>query len=64
MVGMGVSIVIIMIVGWFPDVLPVQTVWAACASPLIGGGNAVLVATLYGILTDVVPESERYEVLL
>jgi MFS transporter, PCFT/HCP family, solute carrier family 46 (folate transporter), member 1 len=58
-IGSTISMLIIAIVGWFPSVFPIYAVWASSSAILIGGGNAVIIATLLGILTDVVDEADR-----
>lgn len=53
---------IFILVAWFSDVVPVKLIWTSSLTGLIGGGNAVVMASLSGILADVLPEAERYVV--
>lgn len=44
---------------WFNKVLPVRLMLLGSASPLLGGGDAVLVGVLFSMVTDVTTEAER-----
>lgn len=54
--------VVALIVGWFPNLFAPEMMWFGSAMTFVGGGNAVLIATIYGSLADILPESERYAV--
>ncbi|KAI1763481.1 MFS general substrate transporter [Hypoxylon sp. FL1150] len=56
--GYVVYVLLIMTVGWFSAALPTRLVWIASAAHLFGGQPAML-AAMYSILSDVVPESNR-----
>ncbi|KAI1371269.1 MFS general substrate transporter [Hypoxylon crocopeplum] len=57
-VGMILNLLIIMVVGWFSDALPTRLVWIASLAHLCGG-QPVMNACIYSIISDVVPESNR-----
>ncbi|KAI0441241.1 major facilitator superfamily domain-containing protein [Xylaria telfairii] len=57
--GMSVSLLWIMVVGWFHRTLSPQLAWLSSIAYLLGGGNPVLAATIVSIAVDVVPESQR-----
>ncbi|KAH8163376.1 hypothetical protein CIB48_g4871 [Xylaria polymorpha] len=57
--GMSISLLWIMVVGWFYRTLSPQLVWLSSIAYLLGGGNPVLAATITSIAVDVVPESQR-----
>jgi hypothetical protein len=48
-----------MAVVYFSSALSIRLYWLAPLGLLVGGGNAVTNATLYGLLADVLPESDR-----
>lgn len=58
-IGMTLNLVIIMVFGWFPNVLSIQLVWLASLAHICGGAPAMS-ACIYSILSDIVPESNRY----
>ncbi|KXJ85908.1 major facilitator superfamily domain-containing protein [Microdochium bolleyi] len=55
----ALSMAIFILVAWFSDVVPVKLIWTSSLTGLIGGGNAVVMASLSGMLADVLPEAER-----
>ncbi|KAI1358457.1 major facilitator superfamily domain-containing protein [Xylaria arbuscula] len=57
--GMALSLLWIMVVGWFPQVLSPRLVWLSPIFYLMGGGNPVVAATITSMATDVVEESQR-----
>ncbi|KAL7619931.1 hypothetical protein AAE478_010478 [Parahypoxylon ruwenzoriense] len=56
--GMTLSVLLIMIVAWFPRTLPVRSVWISSLAYLCGG-SPVMNACVFSILSDIVPESTR-----
>ncbi|KAF3026478.1 hypothetical protein E8E14_012970 [Neopestalotiopsis sp. 37M] len=59
LVGMILMILWQMAVVYFSSALSIRLYWLAPLGLLVGGGNAVTNATLYGLLADVLPESDR-----
>ncbi|RWA11541.1 hypothetical protein EKO27_g3586 [Xylaria grammica] len=59
LIGMSLSLLWIMIVGWFHQTLSPRLIWLSPIFYLLGGGNPVLAATITSMATDVVPESQR-----
>ncbi|KAI1757592.1 major facilitator superfamily domain-containing protein [Xylaria castorea] len=57
--GMSISLLWIMVVGWFYRTLSPRLIWLSPIAYLLGGGNPVLAATITSIAVDVVPESQR-----
>ncbi|KAI0195278.1 major facilitator superfamily domain-containing protein [Xylaria flabelliformis] len=57
--GMSISLLWIMVVGWFYKTLPPRLIWLSPVAYLLGGGNPVLAAAISSIAVDVVPESQR-----
>ncbi|KAI1385432.1 MFS general substrate transporter [Hypoxylon trugodes] len=57
-IGMIIHLLITMIVGWFSDTLSPRLLWTASIGHLLGGAP-VMTATIYSILSDVIPESNR-----
>ncbi|KAI1111171.1 major facilitator superfamily domain-containing protein [Nemania sp. NC0429] len=57
--GMSISILWIMVVGWFPQTFSPRLIWLSPIFYLLGGGNPVLSATVHSITIDMMPESER-----
>ncbi|KAI0449403.1 major facilitator superfamily domain-containing protein [Xylaria acuta] len=57
--GMSISILWIMVVGWFHRTLSPRLIWLSPVAYLLGGGNPVLAATIASMAADVVPESQR-----
>lgn len=47
------------VVLWFHPILPIWLGWLASAALLLGGGNAVCIAVLLSIVTDVASEDTR-----
>ncbi|KAI0165250.1 MFS general substrate transporter [Hypoxylon sp. FL1284] len=56
--GFILYVLLIMAVGWFSAVLPVRLVWVSSVAHLLGGQPA-MIATMYSMLSDVIPESKR-----
>ncbi|KAI0382507.1 MFS general substrate transporter [Hypomontagnella monticulosa] len=56
--GMTLYVLLIIIVAWFPDKLPVRLLWLSAVAHLFGG-TTVINACTYSIVSDVVPESKR-----
>ncbi|KAI0537467.1 major facilitator superfamily domain-containing protein [Xylaria digitata] len=59
LIGMSLSLLWIMVVGWFHQTLSPRLIWLSPIFYLLGGGNPVLAATIISIATDIVPESQR-----
>ncbi|KAI1296972.1 major facilitator superfamily domain-containing protein [Xylaria venustula] len=59
LIGMSISVLWIMIVGWFPQTLSPRLIWISPIFYMLGGGNPVLAATITSMATDVVPEAQR-----
>ncbi|KAI8944894.1 major facilitator superfamily domain-containing protein [Xylaria longipes] len=57
--GTSLAVLLIMVVGWFHRTLSPRLIWLSPIAYLLGGGDAVLAATITSIAVDVVPESER-----
>ncbi|XXH01344.1 hypothetical protein Hte_007702 [Hypoxylon texense] len=57
-VGFVFYILIIIVVGWFSALFPARLVWISSVAHLFGGQPAML-AAMYSILSDVIPESNR-----
>ncbi|KAI1103050.1 MFS general substrate transporter [Jackrogersella minutella] len=57
-VGMVLSLLFTMVVGWFSDTLPPRLIWVSSLAHLCGG-SPVINACIYSILSDVVPDSNR-----
>jgi MFS family permease len=49
----------IQIVCWFWRSLPIKAVWGSAGFVLLGGGDAVTIAIVFTIVSDVVPEERR-----
>jgi len=49
----------IQVVCWFWKTIPIKAVWAAAGFTLLGGGDAVTIAIVFTIISDVVPEARR-----
>ncbi|KAI0477578.1 MFS general substrate transporter [Xylariaceae sp. FL0804] len=58
-IGMATSCAWTMVVGWFQDSLPVRLIWLAPLAYLCGAGEPILSASIYSMITDVMPESGR-----
>ncbi|KAI2470770.1 MFS general substrate transporter [Annulohypoxylon bovei var. microspora] len=58
LIGMVLSLLWIMAVGWFSHTLSPQLIWVSSLAHLCGGAP-VLLACIYSILSDVIPESNR-----
>lgn len=54
------SMAVFILVAWFSDFVPIEFIWASSLTGLVGGGNAVVMASLSGMLADVLPGAERY----
>lgn len=63
LVGATANVAWILTVAWIQPWVPVQLIWMSSAGSLIGGGGAMLTAIFFSMLTDVLPESERYGVV-
>ncbi|KAF2966230.1 hypothetical protein GQX73_g7347 [Xylaria multiplex] len=59
LIGMSLSMLWIIVVGWFHQTLSPRLIWLSPIFYLLGGGNPVLAATIISIATDIVPESQR-----
>lgn len=59
LVGVILNAAWVTAVFWFNKALPVRLMLLGSASPLLGGGDAVLVGVLFSIVTDVTTEAER-----
>ncbi|KAI1421218.1 major facilitator superfamily domain-containing protein [Xylaria sp. FL1777] len=59
LIGASLSILCIIVVGWFPQTFSPRLIWLSPIFYLLGGGNPVLAATVTSMVTDVVPESQR-----
>ncbi|KAI1165965.1 major facilitator superfamily domain-containing protein [Nemania serpens] len=57
--GMSISILWIMVVGWFSQTFSPRLIWLSPVFYLLGGGNPVLSAIVHSMTLDIVPESER-----
>ncbi|KAH7032713.1 major facilitator superfamily domain-containing protein [Microdochium trichocladiopsis] len=53
------SMAIFMLVAWMSDIVPIELIWASSLAGLVGGGNAVVMASLSGMLVDILPEAKR-----
>ncbi|KAI0886918.1 MFS general substrate transporter [Annulohypoxylon maeteangense] len=58
LIGMTLSLLWIMIVGWFSYALSPQLIWISSLAHLCGGAP-VFLACIYSILSDVIPEWDR-----
>lgn len=58
-IGMILHVLLIMVVGWFPDTFPVRWIWISSVAHLFGG-PPVIGACTYSMVSDIVPESSRY----
>ncbi|KAI1455176.1 MFS general substrate transporter [Annulohypoxylon moriforme] len=58
LIGMVLSLIWVMVVGWFSYALSPQLIWISSLAHLCGGAP-VLLASIYSILSDVIPESDR-----
>ncbi|KAI0008716.1 MFS general substrate transporter [Xylariaceae sp. FL0662B] len=59
LMGVGSGILWNMMVLRFHHVVPIELIWLGSASPLLGGGGAVLVGFLLSMITDATTEEER-----
>ncbi|CAG9988309.1 unnamed protein product [Clonostachys byssicola] len=57
--GDALAAAIVIIVAWLNPLVPIRAVWASSLVILIGGGDAVVAATISGIVTDIIPEAQR-----
>ncbi|KAI1653457.1 MFS general substrate transporter [Daldinia decipiens] len=57
-IGMIFHVLLIMIVGWFPDKFPVRWIWISSVAHL-AGGPSVIGACTYSMVSDIIPESSR-----
>ncbi|KAJ1323381.1 MFS transporter PCFT/HCP family solute carrier family 46 (folate transporter) member 1 [Microdochium nivale] len=55
----ALSMAVFILVAWFSDFVPIELIWASSLTGLVGGGNAVMMASLSGMLADVLPGAER-----
>ncbi|KXJ91389.1 major facilitator superfamily domain-containing protein [Microdochium bolleyi] len=57
--GLILNSVWVTAVFWFHPILPVRLMLFGSASPLLGGGGAVLIGVLFSMVTDVTTEADR-----
>jgi hypothetical protein len=57
--GIILGLLVQMVVVRFNNIFPIRLVWLASASPLLGGGLAVLSAVVMSVATDVTSEDQR-----
>ncbi|KAE9367111.1 MFS general substrate transporter [Stipitochalara longipes BDJ] len=59
LLGMSLGIVWWLVVLSFQPIMSIWAGWLSSLTLLFGGGNAVLTAVIYGMVTDVAPEDSR-----
>ncbi|KAJ5642335.1 hypothetical protein N7490_006335 [Penicillium lividum] len=59
LVGMALGVLFTMMVLWLPNVFPTPFVALGSAFLLVGGGTAVVIGILLGMISDVIPEDKR-----
>lgn len=60
LVGSTANVAWILAVAWIQPWVPIRLIWMSSAGALVGGGGAMLTAIFFSMLTDVLPESQRY----
>lgn len=53
-----------MVVLSFWQIMPLELIWLGSLSIIIGGGTSVATAMVFTVISDVIPESGRYNVTL
>lgn len=59
LVGLAIGVFWIMTILWFSNIFPVIMITTGSLWRFLGGGNAVLVAILLSMISDVIPEDKR-----
>ncbi|KAL2834607.1 major facilitator superfamily domain-containing protein [Aspergillus pseudoustus] len=57
--GFVLNCLIMFVVMWFSETIPLRTVWASCLTFIFGGGPVVTIAIIYTMMADVTTEEER-----
>ncbi|KAL2794981.1 major facilitator superfamily domain-containing protein [Aspergillus keveii] len=57
--GFVLNCLIMFVVMWFSDTIPLRAVWASCLTFVFGGGPVVTIAIIYTMMADVTTEEER-----